>query len=422
MLGRLPRWTLPSGAHEGARPLAALTTRNPSDPTIALLDAWACLADVLTFYQERIANEGWLRTATERRSVLELARAIGYELKPGVAAAAHLAVTVEEAPGAPEMAAIPTGMRVLSVPGPGERPQTFETVASLEARAEWNAMRPRTTLPQDLGPAARTGYFRGVATQLQPGDVILLVGAEREGHWGSERWDLRIVETVTPVPARDHTVATWRPGLGERSVDPAANPRAYVFRLRAGLFGHNAAAWDTLPLEIRSLYAPRGAGTEWPGFAIRTDPPQIDLDAGYPQILRDSWVALVKPTYVELYRVAKASVVSRTGFGLVSKITRIEPDGREHLSWFGLRDTGVLAQSVELPLAEEPDATALTGDRIELDRPVTPLAHARTLIVSGRRGGGGGWRAAVDARGPHGLRRPGHSAGGGAVGRGGGAR
>src|SRR5262249_13589115 len=68
------------------RPLANLTTRRPSDPAIALLASWATVADVLTFYQERIANEGFLRTATERRSILELARLIGYTLRPGVAA------------------------------------------------------------------------------------------------------------------------------------------------------------------------------------------------------------------------------------------------------------------------------------------------------------------------------------------------
>ena len=60
----------------------ALTTRDADDPAIALLDAWATVADVLTFYQERIANEGYLRTATERRSVLELARLIGYRSGP----------------------------------------------------------------------------------------------------------------------------------------------------------------------------------------------------------------------------------------------------------------------------------------------------------------------------------------------------
>src|SRR2546427_674228 len=54
-------------------PLRGLTTREASDAAIAFLDGWATVADVLTFYQERIANEGYLRTAIERRSILELA-------------------------------------------------------------------------------------------------------------------------------------------------------------------------------------------------------------------------------------------------------------------------------------------------------------------------------------------------------------
>ena len=70
---------------EALHPLRGLTTRDPGDPSIALLDGWATVGDVLTFYQERIANEGYLRTATERRSVLELARLIGYAPRPGEA-------------------------------------------------------------------------------------------------------------------------------------------------------------------------------------------------------------------------------------------------------------------------------------------------------------------------------------------------
>ena len=38
-------------------PLAALRTRLVSDPSIALLSAAAVVLDVLTFYQERIAND-----------------------------------------------------------------------------------------------------------------------------------------------------------------------------------------------------------------------------------------------------------------------------------------------------------------------------------------------------------------------------
>src|SRR6266849_770607 len=72
-------------------PLQSLTTRSTGDPAIALLDAWAIVGDVFTFYQERIANEGYLRTATLRRSILELARLVGYKLAPGVASSTYLA-------------------------------------------------------------------------------------------------------------------------------------------------------------------------------------------------------------------------------------------------------------------------------------------------------------------------------------------
>src|SRR5918994_3151860 len=71
--------------------LSRLTTRSDDDFIIALIDAWSMVLDVLTFYQERIATEGFLRTATERISILELARTIGYELGPGVAASTFLA-------------------------------------------------------------------------------------------------------------------------------------------------------------------------------------------------------------------------------------------------------------------------------------------------------------------------------------------
>lgn len=407
MLDRLPAWAIPKNEAttdelaNPPRPLAALTTRDPADPAIALLDAWACVGDVLTFYQERIANEGYLRSATERRSILELARAIGYELKPGVAASALLAFTVENAPGAPGEAVIEPRVRVLSVPGRNERPQTFETTERIDARAEWNALRPRITRKQDLAIETTTAYFAGIATQLQPADVIVLVGPEREGWAGSEAWDVRIVDSVTPVPTRDHTVVRWRPGLGERPSHPAAEPRAYVLRVRAALFGHNAAEWDNLSPDIKELYLDEGEPDrgQWPGFAINTggtdpatEPPEIDIDATYPQILAGSWIALAKPGYVELYRARNVRMLTRTGFGLVSKITRIEPDGREHLSWFGLRNTTVLAHSVELPLAEEPDPSALGADAdperdrryIALDRRITPLPAGRLLVVSGK--------------------------------------
>ena len=83
------------------RPLQGLTTRDSGDPSIAMLDAWATVGDVLSFYQERIANENYLRTATERRSILELARLVGYRLRPGVAASTFFAYTIDDKQSAP---------------------------------------------------------------------------------------------------------------------------------------------------------------------------------------------------------------------------------------------------------------------------------------------------------------------------------
>ena len=88
--------------------LGRLRTREPDDFTIALIDAWAMVGDVLSFYQERIANESYLRTASERLSILELSRLIGYQLAPGLAASTHLAFTLEDSPGMPDLAKVVT--------------------------------------------------------------------------------------------------------------------------------------------------------------------------------------------------------------------------------------------------------------------------------------------------------------------------
>ncbi len=160
MLSGLPLWRAPGTPATAPRPLAALLTRDPQDPAVALVDAAACVADVLSFYQERIANEGFLRTATERRSVLELARAVGYELRPGVAASVHLVFTVEDAPGAPGLCTLAAGSPVQSVPLQGKLPQVFETSEEIVARAEWNALAPRQTRPADLALIEVSGAQR----------------------------------------------------------------------------------------------------------------------------------------------------------------------------------------------------------------------------------------------------------------------
>jgi hypothetical protein len=376
--------------------LRPLTTRSPDDFTLALLDAWATTADVLTFYQERLVHEAYLRTATEPGSVLRLARLIGYRPKPGVAAAVDLAFTLEDAPGAPAAATIPAGVKVQSVPGQDEKPQTFETGEAIHARVEWNAMRPQLAAPR-LPQAGDAGLvLRGTATQLQPGDALLIVGNEREANTSSPLWSVRLVSTVAPDPAADRTAVTFNKPLDPGRV-PGRGVRVYALRQRAAVFGHNApdpnlmADGNGTPI-----------GSSWPGYG--PDPFTVDLDAAYPKVVAGGWVVLVGSAGgTMLYRASAVSLPSRANFGLSGKVTRIKPDTVDGLGFFGRQDTVVYAQSEPLELADVPLTAPpwpvpaglpvvgpgallpVHGTTVTLDRQVTELPKGRVLFVTGKR-------------------------------------
>jgi hypothetical protein len=256
--------------------LQNLKTREDDDFTIALLDGWAMIADVLTFYSERIANESYLRTAIERESVLELARSIGYELNPGVAASTYLVFTVDDSVGAPGYAKIDAGTKVQSIPYPDETAQVFETLQDLDADKTWNSMAVKSSdfVTPYLG--MNKIYLEGTTTNLNPGDPLLIIGDERIKKPDSDNWDFRRVKELETFPdadaAKAYTVVTLDRGLGSfiPHVDPAQkNPKVYALRQRAALFGANAAEWKLLPLEVREKFGDKADNFEdWPGFTV----------------------------------------------------------------------------------------------------------------------------------------------------------
>ena len=155
--------------------LTGLQTRDPGDPALALLDAWATVADVLTFYQERIANEGYLRTATERQSILELAKLVGYALRPGVAASVLLAYTLD--PNTSATTAISAGSGTQSVPAQDQLPQSFETEDDLSTQSSWNNLTPRLTQPQMITSDKQEIYIDGTGTNLKVNDPLLVIAS-----------------------------------------------------------------------------------------------------------------------------------------------------------------------------------------------------------------------------------------------------
>ena len=68
--------------------------RNQADFGNVLLQLFAHIGDVLSYYQDRIANESFLSTARTRRSVIDHLKLIGYQMRTASPSATALDVTV----------------------------------------------------------------------------------------------------------------------------------------------------------------------------------------------------------------------------------------------------------------------------------------------------------------------------------------
>ena len=387
-------------ADDPALAVRALARQGTDEPAVALLDAWAVVADVVSFYTERIAEEGFLRTATELRSVRELARTLGYELRPGVAADVELAFTVDDAAGGPGEAAVPAGTPVQTVPAQGQLPQTFETSADLQARAVWNAIPGAVARTQEFRFEDSVIWLRGTGLGVRTGDPLVVVGLERlsyrqadQASRDDERWDFRIVDEVTEQPSGltgwTRVLAPSR--LGTRTGVIAASKGAAVvsFAERAYLFGWNAP--DPALLRKPDGGAIDGSeGHEWKDFGIIFGG-FLELDGDHPRIrggdhelAKDcSWLVLEASKGWKLYRATQVTSGGASRYALTGRVTNVQVDITKHLADFGRRDTLVHCQSRPLPATEAPRSEPVGGSVLILAATDPALPPGRRVLVTG---------------------------------------
>lgn len=418
--------------------LRDLNTRDPADPTIALIDAWAIGGDVLSFYAERIVNESYLPTAQERRSLRSLARLIDYELRPGKAAEAWIAFTLETAAGAPLEVPIPVGVRIKSVPGPGETMATFETVEAITARPHLNAMLPRLSRPQTFADiaAAQSALCTGVLNDVRRGDWLLLAtdpavtptlqrvaavttdapanctridmtlnpirpevffplvyfladiagfsagalgGAMVENYLINNAWSQLAFEASALSSGLDVNQIVMH--LQIANYDPPLPPDTglFRFRARAGIFGHNVPV--AIGPENPALGVP-------PSFSEMLSGRSIPLDVDLPDLREGGWVAFLPSTGDPfITRVAGVVTATHRHGKLTARTTRITLDNDPPAEILGKCSTeiAVLVDSVELPLAPLPVTEAVTGSTLPLDTYYAGLVPGRPVVVTGER-------------------------------------
>jgi predicted phage baseplate assembly protein len=404
--------------------LRSLARHGPDEAAVALLDAWAVVCDTVSFYSERIADEGYLRTAVQRRSVRELARVLGYELRPGVAAQVDLAFTAETAPGAPSVITVPAGTPLQSVPGPGELPQTFETGADLEARPVWNALAAVDSRPQTVAAGQCHVWVRGPTT-VRAGDTLVLSTQPDAGGsapalaTSTPRRDVRVVVGVAADP---EGLPGWtqlqldRPVEPEKADTPAAEQKhlavvsVHAFRERLRLFGWNAPNPNMLVVDGRDppgseeQPADEPAGDEeeaqerklvWSGYAV-CDPLEIDGDR--PALLPDGLLVLEQSGKSDVFTIDTVQRDGAAKFALTGPITKVDVDETITEGRFSRQRVLVHAVSVELPAREQPDDAPVAPTSVVVAVSDPPLPPGRRILLSGSDSSGRTVSAATDVR------------------------
>ena len=149
--------------------------RSEADFGMMFLEALAGVADDLSYYQDRVAAEATLPTATARRSIVKLARLVDYEPAPQTSATTQLVCNVVTGP-------LPAGVLVNAV-GPDGALIPFEIGAGLSDTSSY-VVNPRWNGPiapywlddstRCLPPGATQMYVTGQGFSFRLGMAILL--------------------------------------------------------------------------------------------------------------------------------------------------------------------------------------------------------------------------------------------------------
>lgn len=237
--------------------------------------AWA--GDLTSYYQDRVVNEAFIESASQRYSLRQHAVLLGQRLDDGRAADTVLAID-------PEVSGfVPAGLTVRMPTGAGEVPVAFTVSDRVAVRSEHTAAALRQAAFPGAGDAqlpagSRSLLVLGHDVQLTTGDRLALIQ--------EPFWQLVTVDRPVELLAEPGWVAS-----PEDSFDPTADPPTPVTRVTwAEPLTTTLSPWAEPPLRLFANLVAARAG--WPRVAKSNPgdllPGQLLLDLG------DSSVTIVR--------------------------------------------------------------------------------------------------------------------------------
>ncbi|MGH8638772.1 MAG: hypothetical protein ACREUZ_16665, partial [Burkholderiales bacterium] len=236
--------------------LSGWTHRQADDPGIAILEAGAIVADILTFYQELYANEAFLRPAKWQESVFDLVRLTGYRPAPGVGGIATFAVTAK----GDSAITVPRGFGFKVKLEGSDQQAEFETTKDVTAYPHlglFSVYRPRLS-SANINPSVAANQLELAAVngstiaaelsalEIEPGDRVMLTPPAQmwddtgTAYSTQDRAEILVVKQVDRL--LDRTLITF-----EGKLTQARGPQvdAYIIDRTFRHFGHNAPPQTT---------------------------------------------------------------------------------------------------------------------------------------------------------------------------------
>ena len=220
---------------------------DPSDIGVALIETFAYLGDLLSFYTDRMASEGFLGTASQRSSVLQIASMLGYTPTPSSAAIVTLTVANNDGSN-PVTVAAGTQVNSTSTVNGQSTQVTFETDIDLTLAAGATGTVTATQGVTTTGEAL--GISNGAPAQIfklaQPGVIINSSGSNINVYVGGVQYtyssslvDNNPYDSVftTSMDADGYTYIIFGDGVGGK-IPPATYSVTATYRVGVGSQGN----------------------------------------------------------------------------------------------------------------------------------------------------------------------------------------
>ena len=151
--------------------------RHPEDFGMMLVEMWAYVCDVTSFYDDVFAHEQYVRTARRRDSLRRLVDPLGYIPRPAVAALVELAAFAEGR----KAVVLPTGTAFRSGAFDGNPPQIFELTTPETIHPLLNEWALAPVRPNSLPAGSTTSLLcrPGTVTVKEDDIVVVKFGATR---------------------------------------------------------------------------------------------------------------------------------------------------------------------------------------------------------------------------------------------------